>query len=633
MSTMVFDLETTNEGPEGSPEAHHPANEVLAWGWRFLATGDITQTTTEPSVFWNAIRKERPDLLVAHNAKFDYKWLLRTCPFDLEDWLHGVKLTCTMTHHYLATGQESKFISLEALAEVYDVKAKKTFDLGKYLEDGGTMRSLGKSDLLTYLGQDVNILCKTYFKMGLKLDTSYIKALAEMEMAGLPIDRAKLEDEITTTSLMVETYVNAAMDWIVDNCEWTNGKPVTAPDFIKKIKPTANRTLSFIFFDEPKVLKCTSSKHGQIQRKEGGQAPIIDTGMFELEPTNLGYPMSEDAVAHYATLPRKLGDTRALYLFDNLPEWRENDKLLNTYYLPFYHKSEETGCVHPKLNTTVTATARLSSSAPNGQNLPPKARALVRPPIGFKLINADFSQLELVALAKITKDARLNADLSHGVDIHYLTGRTVFGWRSPLDMRKDERRKVKNLNFGVVYGGRPKGLSEQTGFDIGTVEKLRNELLTRYPGIEVWQEYLKDEVNDAKIPNGVDHAGNQMYKSLVHIAGKAYCFQSKRQPDWMIAKTGDVYGFNPNQIYNYGIQGYAGHVIMMKFLSEFYDKRSYDNVYAPMLITVHDSLLLQVKEQEVKLVSKLLNYVAEEVKNDLRLPQLNLDIEVEDYWT
>lgn len=658
MSILVIDLETTaNGGPDGdSPEAQYLENSILAWGWVDYDHSSRSrwkaEVTTDEDKFWAHIRDTNPHTIVAHNAKFDYKWLLRTVPRDLDKWIKHVSVLDTMTSAYLMSGKKHKMLSLEDLYErTMGCKGAKTMDLGEYLGSGGKMEAIPKSDLLTYLEQDVYLLRDVVDKLyDVAPSTNYIKALAMMEMKGLPLSHIHAETEAKKTSAACDAFVNLCEKWLIENAQWINGKPIEKADFLKKINPTAPRTLSFILTGTPEILNVTSAKSGKLVKKDSAPDPIVPAKVLSAEPTNLGYPMAHDDVEHYKAIAERDNDADATAILLCINDWRTLDKLLNTYYYPFLTAAKHTGCIHPKLNTAVTATGRLSSSAPNGQNIPPEARKLIRscsPDMTF--VDADFQQLELIALAKVCKDARLNADIRAGVDIHYMTGKTVFGWRDPLDMRKDERRKVKNLNFGVVYGGHPKGLAKQTGFDIKIVEKLRNELLTRYPGIETWQEELLEEVKKNSKPAGIDEKGVQMYESTVYIGGLPYCFkQYPTKYEWLRRKEGP-YTYNNNQIFNYGIQGYAGHLIMMTYL-EMLHAMLYCDKWAPkwdhhlyeveplsdtmdLLMTVHDSILVQCRKEEVLLLKKAMVECARYVQKLLDLPELKLDFQVEDHWT
>lgn len=588
MSTLLIDVETTARGgPDNdSPEAHWPINECLLVGWND-GSGVRTGTPDEFKEWWEPASCHT---IVAHNAKFDIKWLMRILDEDLSD----CDVYCTMTAEYLKTGHSTKFVTLETLASSYGIKTKKTMDLGTYIDSGGRMEDIPTEDLAEYLKTDVELLGAVYTKQKGTYNipyVNYILPLAEMELNGLPIDTVVTEELAKAAMDVCDSFTSYIKNKIKINCEWLDGSPITDADFEKKIKPTANRTLSFLLTGCPSQVKTTSDKW-TFTYKDGAKtvlAPSTIAKIWTDPPTNLGYKMDEKHIAKVcARLP--------LHWANKIPEWRKQDKLLNTYYLPFLNKAQFTGCVHPKLNTTATATGRLSSSDPNGQNMPTEARQLVSAPPGYKILELDFSQLELVALAEICRDARMIQDIKDGEDIHYNSGRSVMGWDDPSEMDKDSRKKVKNVNFGAVYGGKPPGLSMQTGIDQKIVKDLIVSLYRRYPGIAKWQKEFYEEVVENMEPNGHDDNGEQMYKSRVTCGGRTYTFKETPSPRWLRARMGRGYSFNPNQVYNYPIQGFAGWAIVLRFLYELWYIVKMNCHDIKFLMTVHDSIILMVPE-------------------------------------
>jgi len=316
-----------------------------------------------------------------------------------------------------------------------------------------------------------------------------------------------------------------------------------------------------------------------------GFGPIYNAWPHSSKPTNLGFPMSEDIL-------NQLSDPLSKYTL----EYRKANKLLGTYVGPFLHASSVQGTIHPKLNTTVTATGRLSSSAPNGQNCPPEARALIRAPQGMHMEEIDFSQLEVVASACVTGCMPLQQALAKGEDIHFNSGKRVMGWKTPSDMTKESRTLVKNVNFGVIYGGKSIGLSKQTGVDKVIIQKLIDAFYTAYPQVAKWQRDLFEEVVDNMQADGIK-GGEQVYSSQYTdpFSKRRFLFKEQKSPPWLRKKTGRAWSFSPNQIYNYPIQGFAGGDIVMFALTRLW--RSLHPLHiANFVMTVHDSILLEVDD-------------------------------------
>lgn len=570
------------------------------------------------------------DEIVAHNAKFDLKYLIRDMlEGSVEEPWHEINIHCTMTQEYLSGGQADKFITLEALAEKHGIALEKTMDLGAYLDSGGKMEDIPKDELRTYLEQDVEITTQIYLKQKRQeFNMKYLWPLAEMELNGLPIDRERTQVLAKDAAEFCDEFVSFVQDYIMSFCEWRDGDPITLADFEKKIKPTANRTFSFLLTGAPEEIRTTSDKW-TVKWKAGHSAVISSAAVAKVygktKPTNLGYSMDE---THMEKLLKHVGDTSWIH---KIPKWRKLDKLLNTYYLPFLVKSEQTGCLHPKLNTTATATGRLSSSDPNGQNMPSEARSLVTAPEDYSVVELDFSQLELVALAFICKDKQMLEDINNGEDIHFNSGQTVMGWDHPSEMTKDDRKIVKNVNFGAVYGGKAPGLAYQTGVKKDTVQDLINSLYDRYPGIGIWQKDFYTEVVENMEPNGHDDNGEQLYKSTVECAGRTYTFFETPSPRWLRKRMGRGYSFNPNQVYNYPIQGYAGWQIVLGYLYKLWAQ---SHLNYKFIMTVHDSIVVLVPDEDIISFKELVQQVADDFSDALKLPvPLKVDCEVGKTWS
>src|SRR4029077_4641652 len=181
-------------------------------------------------------------------------------------------------------------------------------------------------------------------------------------------------------------------------------------------------------------------------------------------------------------------------------EYRQLTKLKGTYVdaLPALI-DQHTGRLHTSFNQTGAATGRLSSSNPNLQNIPIRTalgreiRAAFVPRAGWKLLVADYSQIELRLLAHLSGDPLLVQAFQEGEDIHTRTASEVMGV-PPLMVTPDARRAAKAVNFGIVYGISAFGLAAQLGIPRGEAEKYIKNYFARYTGVRRWLDATIEHV-------------------------------------------------------------------------------------------------------------------------------------------
>jgi DNA polymerase-1 len=171
----------------------------------------------------------------------------------------------------------------------------------------------------------------------------------------------------------------------------------------------------------------------------------------------------------YSTAARELDKLRGTHpIIDLITQYREVAKLKNTYVDTLPHMVDEHSRVHTTFNLTIAQTGRLSSTDPNLQNIPTRTdlgrhirTAFVAGP-GKQLVSADYSQFELRLAAVLAKDTELIGMFNRGADIHATTAALIYE-REPEDVTKQMRRAAKVINFGILYGMSPHGLSIATG--------------------------------------------------------------------------------------------------------------------------------------------------------------------------
>ena len=209
-----------------------------------------------------------------------------------------------------------------------------------------------------------------------------------------------------------------------------------------------------------------------------------------LKKTPKGQPSTDESVLQelavdYA-LPKLILDFRSM------------SKLKSTYTdkLP-QQVNDRTGRVHTSYHQAVAATGRLSSSDPNLQNIPIRSeegrkirQAFIAPP-GYKIVAADYSQIELRIMAHLSGDAGLLAAFSQGVDVHSATAAEVFEVEL-AQVTHDLRRSAKAINFGLIYGMSAFGLAQQLGLPRNQAQAYIDLYFSRYPGVKQYMDSTRE---------------------------------------------------------------------------------------------------------------------------------------------
>ena len=296
-------------------------------------------------------------------------------------------------------------------------------------------------------------------------------------------------------------------------------------------------------------------------------------------------------------------------------DYRQLTKLKSTYVdaLPVLI-SPATGRLHTTFGQTGTATGRLSSANPNLQNIPIRTElgrgiraAFIAEP-GHVLLTADYSQIELRLLAHFSGDALLVDAYRRGDDIHSLTASQVFDV-PPLMVTADHRRQAKVVNFGIVYGLSPFGLSQQLGIATGEAKQFIANYFEKYAGVRKFIDKTLDEARrDMKV--------------------KTLFGRVRPIPD-INSKNPNQRGFAERTAVNTPLQGTAADLIKIAMIriDEAVRERS---LKSRMTLQVHDELVFEVPEAEIDIMRSLVREYMEKV-HELEVP-LQVEIGVGPNW-
>ena len=278
-------------------------------------------------------------------------------------------------------------------------------------------------------------------------------------------------------------------------------------------------------------------------------------------------------------------------------EWRQISKLQSTYtdLLPSF-VNPDTGRVHTSYALAATTTGRLSSSEPNLQNIPIRTeegrkirRAFISEP-GYKLVSADYSQIELRLLAEIADIAALKRAFREGTDIHAMTASEMFG--VPVaGMPGEVRRRAKAINFGIIYGISAFGLANQLGIPRDEAAAYIKKYFERFPGIRGYMDATREFCRK----NGY----------VTTLFGRKCHY-----PD-ISASNPSLRSFNERAAINARLQGTAADIIRRAMI-RMEDALKKHRLSARMLLQVHDELIFEVPDEEIEATLPVVKKVMED---------------------
>jgi DNA polymerase I len=298
-----------------------------------------------------------------------------------------------------------------------------------------------------------------------------------------------------------------------------------------------------------------------------------------------------------------------------IEEWREYSKLLNTYLEPLPGLiSGADGRLHTHINQAVASTGRLSTSSPNLQAIPIRTElgreirsAFVAEP-GFRLLSADYSQVELRILAHVSGEPKLREAFAAGEDIHAATAAEVLG-KERSELTKDERNVAKMVNFGIIYGISAFGLSENLDIPKEEAQTYIDTYLARFPHV---QDFIQRTIEQAERD------------------GYAATLIGRRRPvPELKARNRQTRSLGERLAVNFVMQGTAADVIKAAMVA-IHRRLREEGRAARLVLQVHDELLLEVPEVETSAARDL---VREEMCAAYPLdPPLAVDVGVGDDW-
>lgn len=518
----------------------------------------------------NPIFQNQHVLKVAHNLKFDLMVLEQLGVSAKGPFFD------TMVAAYLI--DSSQRLKMDTLAKHYlnyiPIPIEDLIGKGKAQI---TMADLSYKEIKDYAAEDADITFQLYelfseklkkdslLEIAEKLEFPLIPVLTKMEAYGVRIDKEMLEG------------FSGALTTDLDELEKKIFQ-MTEEEF----NLNSPQQLGSVLFDKMKLPAGKKTKTGQYSTSEDVLSKLaLD---YEVPSLILDY--------------RSLSKLRSTYV-DALP------KIIHP----------KTDRIHTDFNQTVTATGRLSSSNPNLQNIPIRTargreiRKAFVPMEGFKLLAADYSQVELRVIASVSGDENMIESFKNGEDIHSRTAKEIFNLDSIHEVTQTHRRKAKEVNFGIPYGVSAYGLASRLGISNNEGKEMIDQYFDRFPGIK---KYIDSTVQFAK-ENGF----------VTTLMGRRRYIPEINSSNW------NVRGFAERTAINMPIQGTAADIIKLAMI----DINSYlqsKNLKSRMLLQVHDELIFEISDTELDEVPVK---IKELMQNAYKLAvPLDVDMGLADNW-
>lgn len=549
---LCFDLETTGLN---SFDSHIVGiglmTQTLGSAYLPLAHQGLTEMTQLPmDAALNAIKPLLEDAQLAklgHNLKYDRHILLN----------HGISLAgiCddTMLESYIVNATASRH-NMDDLAQYYLGHTTTTFeDIAGKGKSQLNFADIALDVAAPYACEDVAVThaLHQHFQQALSA-TPELKTLYEtIERPLMPIigTMERTGVKIDTTALMEQS---AAMSDDISHLE------LRAHNLAGQVFNLGSSSqLASILFDKMGLPVLKKTPGGKPSTNEEVLEQLAET--YELPAVILEY--------------RSLSKLKSTYL-DALPQ----------------HIQAQTGRVHSSFHQAVTATGRLSSSDPNLQNIPVRNEAGRRirkafiAETGYRLLAADYSQIELRLMAHLSQDAALLKAFANNIDVHTATAAEVFD--TPLEaVTKEQRRAAKAVNFGLIYGMSAFGLAKQLGVERKIAQHYIDTYFARYPGVAA---YMAEAKETAKAKGYVE----TIFHRRLYL------------PD-IQAKNAAVRAYAERTAINAPLQGSAADLIKLAMI-RVDAWLSQQCSQAKLIMQVHDELVLEVPEADCERVASAL---------------------------
>lgn len=511
-------------------------------------------------------------LKVGQNLKFDQSMLAR---YDIN--LRGIAFD-TMLESYVLDSVAGRH-DMDSLAERYLNHKTITFEeiAGKG-KNQLTFNQIALEQAGPYAAEDADVTLQLHLVLWPKLQQSegLKRVFQEIEMPLLPV-----LSRIERTGVLIDQNILAA-----------HSKELTIrlDELEKQAHELADEPFNLASPKQLQVILYEKQKLPILKKTPGGAASTNEEVLAELA---LDYPLPK-VILEY----RGLAKLKSTYT-DKLP------LMINPV----------SGRVHTSYHQAVTATGRLSSRDPNLQNIPVRneegrrIRQAFIAPQGYRIMAADYSQIELRIMAHLSQDKGLLAAFAAGKDIHRATAAEVFGL--PLEkVTNEQRRSAKAINFGLIYGMSAFGLARQLNIPRGEAQRYMDLYFERYPGVLEYMERTRKQAADQGYVTTLD--GRRLYLPDIHSRNATRRKAAEREA------------------INAPMQGTAADIIKRAMIAVDAWLQQEPEPKVRVIMQVHDELVFEVHESVLESAEQKVRELMEQ-SMQLAVP-LKVDVGVGDNW-
>lgn len=579
-----FDTETTGKNPVAANLVGLSFSNTVNLAW-YVPVGHDEGTQLPLDQVLNTLRPlfESTSIpKVAHNACYDLTVLARQGVT-----VRNLALDTMVAAHLVGR----KALGLKALSlELLNIEMTSITDLIGTGKKQITMAQTSIEQAAEYAAADADI-------------TEQLRGVLEQEMEEKAVKSALNTVEIPLSSVLMRMQLNGvAMD----------------SDLLKTMSIELGNQMSAI---EANTHEIVGHKFNLNSSQQLGEVLFNELSLPPTKRTQKGYSTDASSLESLKVMldldKVQNVDPKASRILNNILEYRQISKIKSTYTDSLPHLvNPETGRIHTSYNQAGAATGRVSSNDPNVQNIP------VRTELGRKvrkafvaekapdwtLLAADYSQIELRVLAHLSQDAGLLRAFKSGQDIHAATASSVYG--VPVDVVvPDMRRIAKIMNFGVIYGLSPHGISQQTGLSAKEGKMFIEAYFGQYPGISEYIDSVKSQVK------------NSGYVETL-IGRRRYVPEAK-------SSNFHVRGAGERMAINMPIQGTAADILKIAMV-RIQERMDAESLRSMMIIQVHDELIFEVPRDELDVMKSILLEMMPSAMN-LVVP-LDIEIKTGDTW-